>query len=91
MLDLGLRECADCEPGAGRRDDCMTVRFLLEFCPEHDDLAESNVRQADWQFQAALQLPSKLPFSITTNTIMKYNLIVCKVLTELVLARKIRH
>ena len=34
-----------------------------------------------------MQFPGILPFCITTNVIMKYNLIACKVLTELVLAR----
>ena len=32
-----------------------------------------------------------VPFLITTHAIMKYNLIACKVLIELVLARTIRH
>jgi hypothetical protein len=32
-----------------------------------------------------------LPFRVTTNAIMKYNSIACKVLTELVLARTNGH
>jgi hypothetical protein len=78
-------------PGVTRRDDCMTTRFLLESCPGYDELAGNDVRGADWHSWTSLIIQSNLPFSITTNTIMKYNLIVCKVLTELVLARTSRH
>ena len=40
---------------------------------------------------AVLSISSHLPFSIRTNTILKYNSIAGKVLTELVLARKNPH
>jgi hypothetical protein len=36
-------------------------------------------------------IPGTLPFIVTTNAIMKYNSIACKVLTELVLARPNSH
>ncbi len=86
MVDLSLCEWAESELGVSRRDDCKAACFLPEFFLANDELAGNVVCQADWYSRTAHAVSSNLPFSITTNTIMKYNLIVRKVLTELVLA-----
>jgi hypothetical protein len=47
MLDLDLCEWAEWEPGVSRRDDCMAIRFFLEFCPWNNELAGNDVRHSD--------------------------------------------
>jgi hypothetical protein len=61
--------------------------IFLTICSANDELRQDAAPQLDSFFCAVVPISSHLSFSITTNTIMKYNLIVRKLLTELVLAR----
>jgi hypothetical protein len=72
------------------RVDCNTSHFLCENLAAKDELRRNVLHQAEL-LSRVLLIPGTLPFVVTTNAIMKYNSIACKVLTELVLAPTHRH
>ena len=66
--------------------------FVHVFCPAKDDFERNVPHGAEWFSGASpSKIPGTVPFHVTTNVIMKYNLLACKVLTELVLAHANRH
>jgi hypothetical protein len=68
----------------------ITLHFLCENLAARDELERNILHRAELLSRAPF-IPGTLPFVVTTNAIMKYNSIACKVLTELVLAYANRH
>ena len=68
--------------------DSKPLFLLYEFWPLMDGDERNIPYRAEWfSWLAPRRISGTLPFLDTTKTIIKYNLIVCKVLIELVLAR----
>ena len=91
-MDSTLYKPVEYATGVSRRNDGLLLHLLSDFRPAKNEI-ESGVYLWPERFSWAgpYAISGTLPFLVTTNAIMKYNSIACKVLTELVLAPTNRH